>query len=115
MKLLHLITGVEIVGEVEDNGDFYTIKYPIEVKMITNGEDQKPINWVGPFASFVKGHTVHINKSKILFVGEPLASLVEYYEEKVLGKSPLESEDAKAAATFKLTDEQANRLEESAA
>lgn len=113
IKIVHLITGVEVIGQVTDNQDYYTISYPAEVKIIMD-EDGKQKNFVGPYASFVKGHTIHVNKTKILFVGDPLASLLDYYEETVLGKSPLESDEAKNAASFKLDEEQTKQLEETA-
>lgn len=112
MKLLHLITGVEIVGQTEDNGDYYTVKHPVEIRLVTNGSDQKPTNWVGPFATFVRGNVIHINKSKILFVGDPIPSLIDYYDETVLGKASPGIEEARKAATFELTEEEVAKLEE---
>lgn len=83
IKFLKLITGEDIVSEVEEHDTTFFLKTPAVVKKIMVEDasigQQVPRSIVEPFTPHVKGHNVHINKNKVLFIGEPIPTLADYY------------------------------------
>jgi len=88
--MLKLITGEDVVSATEEYETSFFLKWPAVVRRTTvdvEGEQQSR-NIIEPFAPHVKGHCVYINKNKILFIGDALPSLAEYYEKNYAMQEP---------------------------
>lgn len=84
VRILKLITGETLVSEVEDQDTHYLLKNPAMIaKQSILEQDGVPSqrNVVEPFAPHVKGHSVYIGKSKVIYTGLAIPSLETYYKE----------------------------------
>jgi hypothetical protein len=111
IKFFKFMTGDDVVGESEDRGEYFYIKWPVKIVMNENVDEnadpqsQAPRNRILPFANHVIGHTILVHKSKILFVGEPIGMLADYYEKNFSNLIPPKEEDIKKASGFGVYDE----------
>lgn len=80
IRVIKLVSGEEIVGVTEDRETSLFIKWPVRLVPTFDEENEKPRIRVEMFASQIKGHSVDINKNNILFVGEPVPELRDYYD-----------------------------------
>lgn len=91
IKFLKLITGNDVVADVDDRGIELFVKFPVEIIMQAVDPDSpdKPRNQVLPFSPHLKGHSFLLKKDRILFYGEPTQELKEYYEKNFLPQVPV--------------------------
>lgn len=80
IRFLKLVTGEEIVGVIEEKEASYFVKWPVKLSVTQLEPDSKPTIKVDLFAAQIKGHSVDISKSFVLFIGEPTPELKEYYD-----------------------------------
>lgn len=80
IRFLKLVTGEDIVGVVEDKETAYFVKWPVKLSVTQPDPDSKPTIKVDLYAAQIKGHSVEIDKSFVLFLGEPTPELKEYYD-----------------------------------
>lgn len=82
IKIAKLVTGENIVADVEDFGDSYFFKWPVAVSTAQPepGDTNPPQNRIEPFCPHVKGHSVNIAKARIVYMADPIPMLQEYYE-----------------------------------
>ena len=81
VKILKLITGEELLGEMLPGGpSVYNIKNPVRIVVMPNKMDPKTPN-VGfaPWAEFSNQNTFIIDKSHILCVIDPITEFVNQY------------------------------------
>lgn len=80
IRVIRLVSGEEIVGKVEIRDNTYFVQWPVQLVNTTDKDSDKARVRVELFASQVKDHSVEINKGHVLYIGEPLLDLAEYYE-----------------------------------
>ena len=80
IKFLKLVSGNNVVSEVEDFGNSVYLKWPMELTDNADAAEGEPKVRIDPFAAHVRGHCVKIDKTAILFAGEPVPTLRDYYE-----------------------------------
>lgn len=90
IKMFKLITGEDVVSVTEETETSFFLKWPAVVRRITVDVDgeQQTRSAVEPLAPHIKGHCVYINKNKILFMGDALPALAEYYEKTYAMQEP---------------------------
>lgn len=78
IRVAKLITGDEIIGVFENFKDKYIVTYPVKIeeKLLDNG---KPGVDLQIFTPQTRDNKVCIDKTHVLFVGEALQVLEEYY------------------------------------
>lgn len=108
IKFIKLVTGSDVVADVEDRGADLFVKFPVEIKTgVLDPEDpSKPRSTVLPYSPHLKGHSFLLKKDRILFYGEPTADLKEYYEKNFLPQIPQPDE------SIELPSEEASVAEE---
>lgn len=77
IKFIKLINGDDIVAKVEDHGDNYRVIWPVHIYVDRTEEGLR--NRVEPYTPHVLGHTFNINKSRVMFMADPIPMLEEYY------------------------------------
>ena len=81
LKFIKLVNGEELVSSCEDAGNQVYLVWPARVFMSAPKDgEETPQTQVIPFAAHVKGHSVYIDKDKILYMAEPIPTLAEYYQ-----------------------------------
>lgn len=80
IRVLKLTTGEEIVGVIEDKDTSIFVKWPVKLSFTTENDETRPRIKVDLFAGQVRGHSVDIDKSFIIYTGEPTPELKEYYD-----------------------------------
>ncbi len=80
IRVIKLTTGEEVVGVVEEKSDSIFVKWPVKLVMHATEGEEKPRVRVELFAAQVKGHSVEINNKNVLYVGEPVPELRDYYD-----------------------------------
>lgn len=80
IKFIKLMTGEEIVCELEETSTGYFVKWPAKVTMVIDQEENTPRNKIEPFLMHVKGHSVYLEKEKVFYVADPVNDLAEYYD-----------------------------------
>lgn len=98
IKYMKLMTGDEIVGTVEERGEQYYVKWPLRLSLVIDPEEEKPKVKVEPFASQVKGHSFFVDKTKVLYVADPVTDLQSYYESTYGNMVPRDPSEPKVVA-----------------
>lgn len=112
IKFMKLITGEEVVATVEERDTNYFVSWPARLVTFLDEEENRPRIRVEPFANHVKGHSVFIDKSMVMFTGEPTSDLKEYYEKTFgnlvppLNNTPTTTQEVTTQETFKVEDVQ---------
>jgi hypothetical protein len=80
VKILRLVTGEELLGEVLDLNNTIQIKNPVRIVVMPNKIDPKTPN-VGfaPWADFSDDKTVTLDKSHIIAIMSPIKEFVNQY------------------------------------
>jgi hypothetical protein len=82
IQVLKLVTGEDVVGDVEFSGDTYNVKNPICVFMRPNPEKEGSFKLgVAPWAPYCNG-PVPIFKESVLSVFNPDETLMKEYERR---------------------------------
>lgn len=113
IRVIQLITGITIVGEITDTEDKLKVRLPLRLYTTPSEDPSAPSqNRVEPFGMHVKNQTITIKKEHILYMEEPSALLEEYYTKNILDSVPnFERETVNSASNFELSDEQITRLQ----
>ena len=80
IKFIKLMTGEEVVCELEETSGGYFIKWPAKVALVVDPADNTAKNKIEPFLMHVKGHSVFLEKEKVFYVADPVNDLAEYYD-----------------------------------
>jgi hypothetical protein len=92
VKFLKLVSGDELIGNYEDNGNTVVISKPAKISIELEFTDPptQPKSRVDVFAPHAKGLKFTIAKAHILFAEDPHPTLVEYYNNTFLSGLPNE-------------------------
>ena len=71
IKLLKLVTGEEVVGKIEEDGDKIKIVRPCAIMLLGSRStpDQHQLGLI-PYAAYSKNHTIYLDKSKVVWESE---------------------------------------------
>lgn len=112
IKYIRLISGEEIVSDVEIKEASYVLNNPAILKTVETGDPERPLqNRVEPFALHAKKRIISIDSDKVLFVTDPVVSLEEYYAKTYLGETPSSPTELVKKASFDLTEEEKEKVE----
>jgi hypothetical protein len=80
IKLYKLITSEEVVGQVEDDGEYLIIKQPCAIMLIAakSTPDSHSMALV-PYAGYTKEHSVKVKKDAIVWEAEVAEELYNQY------------------------------------
>lgn len=79
IQIVKLITGEEIIGDVNLSGD-YTIKKPCVVQLVASRQDPtQPMISLIPYAFFTEEHSITVPVNFIVWVSKPVKELYNQY------------------------------------
>lgn len=83
IKALKLVTGEEIIGEVESISEYFTIKNPVGISVV-RGQDGRPNVGFSPFplyGSEESGKSIDIHTSNVVYSYDPAEDFVTNYNQ----------------------------------
>ena len=80
IKILKLLTGEEIIGEVDIMTDKVIISKPCQLQLVpSRANPDQPMMALFPYASYTKNHKITVFTSTISWIEEPVAELYNQY------------------------------------
>lgn len=81
IRILKLITGEELVGDVSTLVDTLTVRKPFMITMARNPTDPAGDMQLAlfPYVPYVKDHTIELDKKSIVWMSELVDSMVKDY------------------------------------
>jgi hypothetical protein len=92
VKFVKLVSGDELVTEVQDNGDSVVLTKAAKISSLFEFADPPPTpkTRVDVFAPHSQGLRFKISKQHIIFIEDPHPTLLEYYNSSFLPGLPKE-------------------------
>lgn len=80
IKILKLVTGEELLGDVEVTESYFYIKDPVVLTMVpSRSNPEQPSMAMIPYAAYVKDNKVKITKEFVVWNEEPIKELYNQY------------------------------------
>lgn len=80
IKIVKLISGEEIIGEILENEEVTTVKKPCVLQIIPSRTNpEQPAMGLFPYASYVKDHTISLKNKDIIWKEDPVKELYNQY------------------------------------
>lgn len=79
VKAIKLVTGEDIIAEIEKDNDNWTLKNPVQVSMVPNRTSNQPTFGFIPFPLTSNEKSVTINSKNIMFEIEPAEEFLNQY------------------------------------
>ena len=102
LKILHMISGNTLIGQVEENESEYIVTHPFLMEIVDDSNEGSGIR-MDYLLAFSKDNCVHIKKNVVLYDYNPSDRMEEYYsrlvqfttkrENDIILKQTLESMD----------------------
>lgn len=82
IKILKLVTGEEIIADVVEGDDFYTLKSPCAIQLYPNKSDPStPLMGLIPYAAYTEYHRVDVKTTFVVWIDEPMKELYNQYNQ----------------------------------
>ena len=78
LKILHMISGNTLIGQVEENESEYIVTHPFLMEIVDDSNEGSGIR-MDYLLAFSKDNCVHIKKNVVLYNYNPSNRLEEYY------------------------------------
>ena len=80
IKIVKLISGEEIIGEVTESNGSITIKKPCVLQIVPSRTNpEQPAMGLFPYAAYVESHTITLKEDSIVWKEDPLKELYNQY------------------------------------
>lgn len=80
IKIVKLITGEELIGNVDRNSDFVIINKPCILQIVpSRNNPEQPMMALIPYASYCEKHRVTISLDKVIWEESPVQELYNQY------------------------------------
>lgn len=80
IKIIKLVTGEEIVADVTEQDQNYTLEKPVVLQLIASrSTPEQPQMALIPYAAYTEDHSVTVSKSNIVWTEEPVKELYNQY------------------------------------
>lgn len=80
IKILKLVTGEEIIGDVKHNVETFVVDKPCFIQIVPSRTNpEQPAMALVPYAPYTKNHRVEIHEKAVIWVEEPLKELYNQY------------------------------------
>lgn len=81
IKCLRLITGEDIICELESNVNGYVLKNPVQVSMVPSRSGNQPNFGFLPFPLVSNDKSIAISLSSVMFICDPAEEFLEQYNQ----------------------------------
>ena len=78
LKILHMISGNTLIGQVEENESEYIVTHPFLMEIVDDSDQGSGVR-MDYLLAFSKDNCVHIKKNVVLYNYNPSNRLEEYY------------------------------------
>jgi hypothetical protein len=82
IKVIQLVSGETIIGNVGSRGDEYAVTYPFHMEIVDDTEQGSGIR-MDYLLAFSKDNCVHIKKNDVMYNYRPSDMMEEYYKRLV--------------------------------
>lgn len=80
IKIVKLISGEEVIGEVTESNDSITIKKPCVLQIVPSRTNpEQPAMGLFPYASYVDNHTITLKEQSVVWKEDPVKELYNQY------------------------------------
>lgn len=79
IKIVKIITGEEIIGDVSSSDDSLSIDRPCVLQLVPSRTSDQPSMALIPYAPYTKNHKISIKVTNVIWVEEPLEDLYNHY------------------------------------
>lgn len=80
IKIVKLISGEEVIGEVTETNDSITIKKPCVLQIVPSRTNpEQPAMGLFPYASYVDNHTITLKEQNVVWKEDPVKELYNQY------------------------------------
>lgn len=78
--VLKIVTGEEVVAEVTENDESFTLKRPAYVQYVpSRTNSDQPMLALAPYAVYVEDYVIEIPKSNIIWKAKPVKEMYNQY------------------------------------
>lgn len=78
--VLKIITGEEVVADVTEGEEVYTLKKPAYIQFVPSRTNQEqPMLALAPYAVYVEDYTLDIPKSSVIWKAKPVKEMYNQY------------------------------------
>lgn len=80
IKILKLVTGEEIIGDVKQGADSFVVDKPCYIQLVPSRTNpEQPAMALVPYAAYTKSHRVEIDEKAVIWNEEPMKELYNQY------------------------------------
>ena len=80
IKIVKLITGEELIGDVTKTGGVYTIKQPCAIQLMPSHADpSKTMIGLIPYASYTENFSIDVHEERAIWIEPPAKELYNQY------------------------------------
>ena len=80
IRILKLVTGEEIIGDIEEKHGDVTIKKPCYIQIVPSRTNpEQPAMALMPYAAYTKEHKVVVDVGSVVWTEEPMTDLYNNY------------------------------------
>lgn len=78
--VLKIVTGEEIVADVTENEDSFSLKRPAYIQYVPSRTNQdQPLLALAPYAVYVEDYTIDIPRSSVIWKAKPVKEMYNQY------------------------------------
>lgn len=81
VKAIRLITGEDVISEIEDLGSTWTLKNPVQVSVVPNRSSNQPTFGFMPFPLTSNAKEITIKVEHVIFSCEPAEEFLAQYNQ----------------------------------
>jgi hypothetical protein len=80
IKIIKLLTGEELIGDIEDKGLSYSVKNAVLIALVpSRNNPQQPSIGLGPWLPYAENEPVMISKQSIVYEAKPVKEMINNY------------------------------------
>ena len=80
IKIIKLLTGEELIGDVEDKGLSYSVKNAVLIALVPSRTNpQQPSIGLAPWMPYAENEPVMISKQSIVYEAKPIKEMINNY------------------------------------
>lgn len=82
IKILKLITGEELIGDVTLGAEVTTIKQPCSLQLVPSGRgDSQPMMAMIPYAMYTEDHRIVVDNEHVIWLETPVTEMYNQYNQ----------------------------------
>ena len=80
IKIIKLLTGEELIGDIEDRGLSYSVKNAVLIALVPSRTNpQQPSIGLAPWMPYAENEPIMISKQSIVYEAKPIMEMINNY------------------------------------